>query len=952
MSGPSGSFLQGASPMPGSLMSLFGAESASTPKIETSAPREAPAPTPGQEYILDGVTVRFPFQAYPSQLEVMAGVIQACNRGENALLESPTGSGKSLALLCSSLAWLEMEKRRRNTVYIRRLDLIDTPDEPPVAAAPAVELEHSPFFAAGPNGAGGASETPSLPASNADLTATASMPSSQVDIPAPGSPGPENPAPDSPGLNSPTPGAQVPSSPGLSSPGKPNASPAKPASSPTKSGSSDATECPKIYFASRTHKQVSQLVSELAASSYRPRMAVLASREHYCVLPALTNKANKSEECQRLLKNRECSYYRSFSRLLTEPLVGPGSVWDIEDLNSLARSKRACSYFASRELISTADIVFCPYNYIIDPSIRESMGISLENSIVIIDEAHNVEDSSRDAGSFHITLDALDSIRIMIQRTGRDDFAPIFEALSLFLQFSSARLDSAQNTGFEQYQSIIESSQLYRELAGLGLTGESVRTLLHLAGQLSDYVEGLSEALSDVAPSGGPSDMDWVYTASGPLLMLKNFLGSLALVFQSQPSPTRPLIPGSPGDFVLVFSKEPVYDGSTRNIEHSVKIWCLNPAAVFKAGVSDLAKCVILTSGTLSPMDSFASELGAPFPIRVEANHVIPPTSVFAGVLTKAGPNGQPLRAVFTNMENLAFQDDVGQSILNVCRNVPDGVLVFFASYNIMDKLLKRWKATNMMKELRALKNVIQEPRFATKKTFDQTIDEYTSSIYPLRGTKSARKRPRTMSDYSTPRGAVLFAVCRGKVSEGIDFSDGLARAVVVVGIPYPNVRDSQVELKRRFNTSQARHFDNNPVFVEGRRQANPCMNGDAWYEAQAFRAVNQALGRVIRHINDWGPLSCAMSASVSRKTGSSCPSGCVSWSRCMKFLGFCSRSSEPFPASTRTKPCKRPRRPGPLAHPPPEPTPLPMMICRRPSARPSRVGITSSRTFCRCSRT
>ena len=34
-------------------------------------------------------------------------------------------------------------------------------------------------------------------------------------------------------------------------------------------------------------------------------------------------------------------------------------------------------------------------------------------------------------------------------------------------------------------------------------------------------------------------------------------------------------------------------------------------------------RSVILTSGTLSPMDSFQSELGVPFPIQLEASHVI-----------------------------------------------------------------------------------------------------------------------------------------------------------------------------------------------------------------------------------------------------------------------------------------------------------------------------------------
>jgi Fanconi anemia group J protein len=34
--------------------------------------------------------------------------------------------------------------------------------------------------------------------------------------------------------------------------------------------------------------------------------------------------------------------------------------------------------------------------------------------------------------------------------------------------------------------------------------------------------------------------------------------------------------------------------------------------------------------------------------------------------------------------------------------------------------------------------------------------------------------------------GAILMGVCRGRISEGLDFSDRAARCVIIVGIPYP----------------------------------------------------------------------------------------------------------------------------------------------------------------------
>ncbi len=48
-----------------------------------------------------------------------------------------------------------------------------------------------------------------------------------------------------------------------------------------------------------------------------------------------------------------------------------------------------------------------PYNYLIDPLIRESSEINLKGNIVIIDEAHNVEDTSASAGTVDLPVSEL-----------------------------------------------------------------------------------------------------------------------------------------------------------------------------------------------------------------------------------------------------------------------------------------------------------------------------------------------------------------------------------------------------------------------------------------------------------------------------------------------------------------------------------------------------------------
>jgi regulator of telomere elongation helicase 1 len=64
-------------------------------------------------YTIRGVAVDFPFDAYECQLIYMEKVLEALQTGSNALLESPTGTGKTLCLLCATLAWREHTTRNQ-----------------------------------------------------------------------------------------------------------------------------------------------------------------------------------------------------------------------------------------------------------------------------------------------------------------------------------------------------------------------------------------------------------------------------------------------------------------------------------------------------------------------------------------------------------------------------------------------------------------------------------------------------------------------------------------------------------------------------------------------------------------------------------------------------------------------------------------------------------------------
>lgn len=55
--------------------------------------------------------------------------------------------------------------------------------------------------------------------------------------------------------------------------------------------------------------------------------------------------------------------------------------------------------------------------------------------------------------------------------------------------------------------------------------------------------------------------------------------------------------------------------------------------------------------------------------------------------------------------------DELGQSLVNLCNVVKNGVVCFFPSYAILENLKARWKTTGLLSRLERLKEVSETNR-------------------------------------------------------------------------------------------------------------------------------------------------------------------------------------------------------------------------------------------------
>jgi len=118
----------------------------------------------------------------------------------------------------------------------------------------------------------------------------------------------------------------------------------------------------------------------------------------------------------------------------------------------------------------------------------------------------------------------------------------------------------------------------------------------------------------------------------------------------------------------------------------------------------------------------------------------------------------------------------------------------------------------------------------------DKVLQEYAKSI-------------STPSPTGKKGGALLFAVIGAKLSEGLNFADDLARAVVIVGLPFANL--ASPELRERMKYVK-RLEEKRGVTKKERGQKDAAAE---LYENMCMNAVNQSIGRAVRHKGDWASL-------------------------------------------------------------------------------------------------
>uniref|UniRef100_H2Z3N9 DNA 5'-3' helicase n=1 Tax=Ciona savignyi TaxID=51511 RepID=H2Z3N9_CIOSA len=618
-----------------------------------------------------------------------------------------------------------------------------------------------------------------------------------------------------------------------------------------------------IFFCSRTHSQLSQFVKELQKSpfgkqtdpdGFQVTMVGLGSRSNLCIndeVRKLKSVSLMNERCLEMQKNSKpeassedgkrkrqkkpkstCCYYTNHDATshLTNTIVD--SILDIEEVVKKGRSLEACPYYASRHAVPLTQLVVLPYQTLLHKATREASGIKLK-SVVIIDEAHNLVEAlnsmhsclvtakqiskahgqlTRYAHKFNTRLKAknlfyvkqiLYVLQNLLHATNKENKPKLNSRLLTVNDFLfSSKLD---NINFFKLLRYCERSKISRKLSGFverfEQNGAVAINKPTKKSSLSTFLENIEKPALSTANTNStpPTKSEYDVTMASPLMHIESLFAAFSSANQD-------------GRVVMTTDSE---SGPT------IKYLLLNPASHFKQ-ILDQSRAIIVAGGTMQPSSCLLDQLlpesdAEKHRSRIaefSCGHVINGATQLLPIALSSGPSGEEFEFTFQKRRSLKLVDEIGRVLVNISNIIPGGIVCFFPSYDYEKYVVQRWNEAGITAKLEMKKKIFREP-------------------------KKANEVDKLLVDYTRCASGLLLSVVGGKMSEGINFSDELGRCVVMVGLPYPNSQSP--ELREKMN-----YLDRNMVIK--------CA-GQLHYENLCMKAVNQSIGRAIRHRNDYASI-------------------------------------------------------------------------------------------------
>lgn len=606
----------------------------------------------------------------------------------------------------------------------------------------------------------------------------------------------------------------------------------------------------KIIYAARTHSQLTQFVAEVRRTAWGKDVKVVAlgGRKALCGNSALAGKSEAivNETCLDLQKGTGCPLLACRPAVSTLALHALAQPTDIEEAAELGTSTQTCAYYASRAALAAAEVVVLPYSMLLNPKTRAAIGLSLQSALVVVDEAHNLPEALRSLHSCRLSLPVVQAAlhqltgytqKYMDRLAGRN--LHYLGQLRKILMAFSKNLERPSDKLLDQ---MVGSAELLVELR---LDNVNLFKLLRYLerSRLSQKLLGFRNQAA--ALSAGEQAPDELSKHVSAMSVVETFLEKLTCsskegkVVTSLPSdtsrlqhPTLRYVLLSPAGFFENVLHEAhalaLVGGTLRPFVHVAAELLGNRASILEqAAEADAA--TRLANGRVS--SSFASPTFAAF----TCDHVVPSTNVLLQCLDR-GPTDVALDFRHSARTTSAVCDELGRALVRICALVPSGVVLFLPSYSYEAHLTNHWKRSGIWQELGKIKKIHREPKSSSQ--VDASLQAY---------------------GHDARKGALLFSVIGGKLSEGINFSNEAARCVVVVGLPYPDITDP--ELKEKMDTMD-----------DG---VNQSITGQAYYHNLCMRAVNQSVGRAIRHANDYAAI---ILADVRYQTDQRVWSGLPNW--------------------------------------------------------------------------